>query len=124
MEQLSKKPKNGKAAILDADFWIKGKNVAVQFCERYQIAYDLIPKQEYYSFLDSLSNYSIYVFFPQVPETLSRVTVEAKMMNLAVITNEFTGAYFEDFYKDSGTKLINQMYGKKEEIIKIVEDLI
>lgn len=122
--ELSKKPKNGRAAILSEDFWIKGKQQSIQFCERNQIEYDLLPKQEYFSFLDSLSNYSLYVFFPQVPETLSRVTLEAKMMNLAVITNEFTGAYFEDYYKLSGTTLINEMWKKRDEIIEIIEDLI
>lgn len=121
IEQLSSKKKNGKAAILDEDFWIKGKAQAIQFCQRHQIEYDLITKQEYFSFLDSLSNYSLYVFFPQTPETLSRVTLEAKMMNLAVITNEFTGAYHEDFYSSSGKELIKKMWVKREEIVDIIE---
>jgi len=124
IESLSEKPKNGKAAILDEGFWIKNKQGAIDFCKRNQITYDLIPKQEYYSFLDSLSNYSLYLFFPLIPETLSRVTLEAKMMNLAVITNEYTGAYFEDYYPKSGRELIKEIWNKRDEIVEIIEDLL
>jgi hypothetical protein len=62
------------------------------------------------------------VFFPQTPETLSRVTLEAKMMNLSVITNEFTGAYHEDFYSLSGKELIKKVWIMRDKIINIIED--
>jgi hypothetical protein len=122
LDALSHTNKNGRAAILDDDSWVKGKNASIQFCDRYQIAYDLIPKQEYFNFLTSLSRYSLYVFFPQTPETLSRVTLEAKMMNLSVITNEFTGAYHEDFYSLSGKGLIKKMWDKRDDILDIIEE--
>ena len=79
---------------------------------------------EYEKFIDALSRYSIYVFFPLIPETLSRVTLEAKMLNLAIITNQNTAAIYEDFYEKSGVELIELMEKKNEEILSIINQFL
>lgn len=124
LKDLCNSSKNGKAAVLDSDLEIKGTKESINFCEYNKIAYDKIPKQDYRSFLRSLSKYSLFVFFPLSPETFSRVTIEAKMMNLAVITNGNTAAIYEDLYKESGINLINLIDEKKQDIISIIEKFL
>ena len=61
-----------------------------------------------------------FVFFPQTPETLSRVVVEARMMDMKVITNNLPGAVKEPWFKKRGTELIDIMRNKRQEISNIV----
>ena len=59
---------------------------------------------------------------PLSPETLSRVVVEARMMNMAVVSNKNVGATYEPWFKLKGEKLIDYMTTKREEICdKILE---
>ena len=58
------------------------------------------------------------------PETLSRVVVEARMMNMKVTTSKNVGAISEDWFKLKGLELIDFMRNKKIEISKKIEDII
>ena len=65
-----------------------------------------------------------FVFFPKTPETLSRVTVEARMMNMKTITNNKVGASKEPWFKFKGEELIGKMNEKRETITdRIIEVL-
>ena len=61
-----------------------------------------------------------FVFFPKTPETLSRVTVEARMMNMKTITNNKVGASREPWFKFKGEKLIDHMIQKREKIVETI----
>ena len=56
------------------------------------------------------------MFFPKTPETLSRIIVESRMMDMKVITNNLPGAVKEPWFEKRGVELINIMRGKREEI--------
>ena len=57
---------------------------------------------------------------PKTPETLSRVAVEARMMNVSVITNNRVGAAKEKWFKLKGSELIDEMIEKRKDITEIV----
>lgn len=124
LKKLSSSSKNGKAALLDTNSEFKGVKYAEDFCIKNRIIYEKIPKMKYEDFIENLSRYSLYVFFPLTPETLSRVTLEAKMLNLAVLTNKNTSAIYEDFYEKSGIELIEIMENKNLEILSIINDCL
>ena len=89
---------------------------AIAYCKAKNKNYNLVKSSEYFSFLDQLSNSSTLVFFPTTPETLSRVTVEARMLGMKTITNKNIGAIHEEWFSLKGEKLIDYMVQKKEQI--------
>ena len=122
---LSKTPKNGKAAILgEDDNGIKGRDVSIEFCKKVHLKYELLPKTDHQSFLNNLSKYSTYVFFPRSPETLSRVCIEARLMGLSVITSDYTAAVHEIFFDYESDKMIEYIKSKPNQIKKLILDLI
>ena len=122
---LSKTPKNGKAAILgEDDYGIKGRDVSIEFCKKVHLKYELLPKTDHQSFLNNLSKYSTYVFFPKSPETLSRVCIEARLMGLSVITSDYTAAVHESFFDYESDKMIEYIKNKPNQIKKLILDLI
>lgn len=94
----------------------KNTEGSINFCKNNNINYELIQSTNYYEFLYKLGSNKKFCFIPKLPETLSRVAVEAKMMNVNVITNKLVGAVYEDWFEYNGEKLVNHMFHKREEI--------
>lgn len=122
---LSKTPKNGKAAILgEDDYGIKGRDVSIEFCKKVHLKYELLPKTDHHSFLKNLSKYSTYVFFPRSPETLSRVSIEARLMGLSVITSDYTAAVHESFFDYESNRMVQYIKDKPKQILKLITDVL
>ena len=120
MKDFAKKNKTERCSIMNSPITHKNTYGAIKYCEKKELSYELIDSCSYYKFLDRLSNNSTFIFLPQTPETLSRVVVEARMMNMKVITNGLVGASREDWFKLKGEELINLMIDKRKEIPKKV----
>lgn len=116
MREHSVKNKTQKCSIMHSNIEHKNTRDAVIYCEYKQIPYELIPPTSYETFLDNLSNNSKLIFFPKTPETLSRIVVEARMMNMGVITNSRVGASSEPWFQKKGEELIEIMKNKRETI--------
>ena len=78
--------------------------------------YELINPCSYEEFLFRLGQNEGFVFFPKTPETLSRIIVEARMMDMKVITNNLPGAVKEPWFEKRGVELIEIMRNKRKEI--------
>lgn len=125
IQSLSKTPKNGKAAILgEDDYGIKGRDVSIDFCKKVHLKYELLPKTDHHTFLNNLSRYSTYVFFPRSPETLSRVCIEARLMGLSVVTTDYTAAVHENFFDYESNKMIEYIKSKPNQILEIIQSII
>ena len=120
MLEYSKKTKENKCSIMASNIEHKNTREAVQYCEYKQIPYELINSSSYYDFLDKLSNNLKLIFLPKTPETLSRIVVEARMMNMGVATNSRVGASSEPWFEKKGEELINIMRLKRQEILEKV----
>ena len=120
MRKYSQKSKANTCAIMNSSIEHKNTYQSVIYCKHKQIPYKLIDPAPHQEFLNNLSDNSKLVFFPKSPETLSRIVVEARMMNMGVTTNSKVGAVSEDWFNKKGEKLIDIMENKKIEILEKV----
>lgn len=72
---------------------IKGVDKAIDFCKENGWKFDLKSSfSSYQEYLNIMADYDDLVFFPTVPETFSRVYIEAKYLGLKVFSNNNIGA--------------------------------
>lgn len=124
LRENCKKEKKQKCSILNSNIPHKNTAMAVMYCERKSLDYDLVASNNYIEFLDQLGSNQTFVFFPKTPETLSRVVVEARMMGMSVKTNALVGACEESWFEMKGEPLIDYMVQKKQEICDFVEKTV
>lgn len=88
---------------------IKNKSGALKYCIDNKLNYIFIPrinKQEL--FWKTLNKFKYFVFLPDIPETCSRLLIELKMLGVEPVTNTFTGAYYETWFKLQGKELVEE----------------
>lgn len=125
LEEKSNIDKKDKYAILDTNIPNKNTMGAIEYCKKNNINFELIPYLEYNEFLSIFSCYKGFIFLPQSPETFSRTVMEARMMNMEVITNNLIGCKKEDWYLNyKGKDLIKLMKTKNEEAYRLFESLL
>lgn len=120
ISDLRKNSKSEKTSVMLSHIGHKNTTAAIKFCEIKQLEYELIPPVSYREFLTRLSNNQSFAFFPKTPETLSRVVVEARMMDVIVYTNSHVGATKEPWFDLKGEKLIEYIRGMRKSIPKKV----
>ena len=120
LECLSLADKDSRCAILDSPIPHKNTREAVGYCEAKDLPYELCSSNSYKAFLEQLSKNDTLVFFPQTPETLSRIVVESRMLGMRVITNRLVGATQESWFKLKGKDLIDLMRERRSQIPQIV----
>jgi hypothetical protein len=100
--------KSTKYAIYDTNNFIKNTNGNVQYCQENNLEYELVPNMEVrHRFLEHLSRNKGLVFYPIARETFCRLVVEAKCMEMEVITSKNYGASKEGWFEAlSGKELI------------------
>ncbi len=124
IKELASTPKVKKYCIVKSSNPVKGMHQAIALCESKNIEYDLISMEHEKGFLKRLSEYETLIFIPQVLETLSRLVVEAKMLNCKVMTKgTLIGAASEPWFKLSGEELIEQITNVKNNALKMFEDV-
>jgi hypothetical protein len=124
MKEFAKKNKKEACSIMGSPIQHKNTFGAIKYCKKEKKPFELVNPCPYYEFLDKISNNDTLVFFPQTPETLSRIVVEARMMNMRVITNNLVGATSEPWFELKGETLINFFENKRKEIFEIVRETL
>jgi hypothetical protein len=118
LEDLLKKneTKNGKVAIYDTNNFIKNTDGSVKYCQENNLDYQLVPNMpNREDFLQSMAECSKLVFIPIARETFCRLVVEAKCLNLEVITTKNYGASLEGWFEAmNGLELINFLSDQTE----------
>tara|TARA_R110000822_G_scaffold262916_3_gene387254 strand:- start:382 stop:1215 length:834 start_codon:yes stop_codon:yes gene_type:complete len=120
MRKISSIEKQNRTSILKSNTRHKNTSGAINYCVSKNEQYDLISDQDYYSFLSKMGKNRKFVFLPKTPETLSRICVEARMMNMSVAVNSLIGASKEEWYVLKGEELINHMIQKRDDIIDTI----
>ena len=126
LQKLKGKNKLDKNVIYNSNNWIKNTNGSVEFCKNNNIDFDFVNVTgNRLGFLDKLSNYKTLVFLPLARETFCRLVVEAKCMDMNVITTNNYGATLEDWYHElSGQKMIDFLRkNTKTNIEKIINTI-
>ena len=120
LESLSLNKKESKYCIMRSNIEHKNTYGCVKYCESVKQPYVVIGPLPHGQFLEEMSKYSTFFFIPKTVETLSRIVVEARMLNCKVVTNNKIGAASMDWFKMSGKELIDAMRKKREEIPNLV----
>ena len=127
MDALSKRNKLrlGVTAVVKSPYPQKGVAESIQFCIQNRLDYDLVGDPVYFAFLNKLAQFEGLCFVPQVPETLSRVCVEAKMMGLSVLTTKLVGAVGEEWWKLNRDALSEKLVADQKRIpTEILERIV
>jgi len=124
LSSLQDNKKTYKFAVIDSDNWIKNKQGAEQFCTFNKIAYELVPKLSYDSFMKKLSEFPALVFFPVARETCCRLLVEAKCMNMNIITNNNSGAFRSMWFEYSGQELVSYLRDSSKRNLDLIKEVL
>lgn len=117
---LTNNTKRDMVSIMNSPIPHKGTQNAIKYCQIKNLDYELIDPCEWEEFIYGLSRNDKFMFYPQTPETLSRVVVEAKMLGCKIITNNLVGATKEPWFSLKSQELIDFMQNKKLEIVNTV----
>ena len=120
LSRLSQMEKTNRISIIDSNIPHKNTAEAEFYCKKRNFNYDKIKSKNYEEFLALLSKNNKFLFLPKTPETLSRVVVEAKMLNVQVITTKNVGAVHEPWYGLNGDLLIEEMRNCRERICDLI----
>ena len=124
LKTLATKDKSNKSSIMNSRISHKNTAGSIEYCRIKEIDYELVESAPPDIFLENLSKNKNLIFFPLTPETFSRIVVEARMMNMGLITNNLIGATKEPWFKKKGLELINVFIDKRREITEVVEKCI
>jgi hypothetical protein len=116
LRENSIKEKREIVSIWNSTNPIKNTSKAVAYCKVKSLPYELLGPLPYDNFLNAIGKNDRFLFFPETMETLCRVVVEARMMNVKTMTNGHLGATSEDWFSLKGEELINLMESKRETI--------
>ena len=124
MKTIAQSEKKDVCSIVQTDNWHKNTVGAVRYCNAKGLPHELIGYSEIGQFLTKLGTNKRLVFFPQTPETLSRSVVAARMMGMAVLTNQNVGATKEPWFNLKGEPLVELMQNKRVEIPEFVKKVL
>jgi glycosyltransferase involved in cell wall biosynthesis len=118
------KKKKYDYAILDSKNSIKNTKESIEYCEKNNLSYKLIPFSNFHRYIKDLSECSYFVFFPKTLETLSRTSIEAKLLGCKLITNKFLGVASEEWIKKEPEKIYEYINTNSDTIVQKFKDCI
>ena len=121
---MSSKSKKNITSIWDSNNVIKNTNQAIAYCRVKNIPFELVGALPHKMFLERLSNNDTFLFLPKTLETLCRVVVECRIMNIKTITNGKLGATSEPWYNLKGKELYDVLINKRTEIPEKVLEVL
>jgi hypothetical protein len=125
IKNINIEEKKEKYCILNSNNPIKGTRQAIEYCEKNNLKYDLVGPLPENNLLIEIAKYKYFIFMPQVLETLSRIVVEAKMLNCKVLTNKrLIGASYEEWFSLNSKELIEKIEEKIEKAIDTFYNLV
>ena len=112
--------KEDLCSILDSPLRNKNTKGAYDYCQKNNIPHELILDKNYHNFLKKIGKNNKFIFLPLIPETLSRICAEARMMGCSVITNGLVGCKHEKWFKMKGKELIEYMRSSRQRIVNLL----
>jgi len=126
-KQLRGRKKNGKYAVIEGQGgWhteAKGIRPSIEYAKANNINYDLISTKTHDDMLELLSQYSGMIFLPIIHDTCPRVTIEAKLLGLDVITNEKAQHITEDWWNFEFDQMSEYLIDRPNIFWKILNEL-
>jgi len=120
-------PKNGKYAIIEGQGgWhteAKGIKESIEYAHSNNLDYDLISTKTHDEMLKLLSQYKGLIFLPIQYDTCPRVTIEARLLGLEVITNENSQHTPEEWWVEDLDVVEKYLKGRPEFFWKTLNEL-
>ena len=125
IEALSTREKTEDLCIMKSSNPWKNYDKALEYCTHNSISPVELENPNYRKFLEQMSSCKRFLFLPGLLETFSRVSAEAKMMGLSLLTTpKKLGFCSEEIHKLSGIELINQLRKRNEQALVKFEELL
>lgn len=102
----------------------KGVKEAILYAKENSLKFKLIKENDYDKFLHLLSQYKGLIFLPQIHDTCPRVTIEAKLMGLDLITNDNSQHATEEWFSLEGENLANYLLERPQFFKKEISGLL
>lgn len=110
--------------ILDSDSWIKGKEDAVKYCEKYNLPYILVSGLTNDQFLEEMARSKGMVFFARDVDVGSRVLIECKLLGGIPIINEHVLPQFEPWYNSPLNEIEEYFLDGPERFWRVLQEKI
>lgn len=126
IESICETPKTKNIAILDSPIPHKNTKGCQKYCMSKNQEYTLLGNMSHHDFLEALAEHEFFMFMPLTCETLSRILVEAKMLNCKIVSSENVGVLHEKWFWEvnSGVELISYVRDMHTNILNIVLDRV
>lgn len=112
-----KVPDNCNYAIIDGAGGFhsdaKGVREAVLFAKNNKLNFSIVSGGQYSKFIQKLSEMDGLIFLPNVHDTCPRVTIEAKIMGLNLITNDNSQHITEEWFNQEPMKIANYIMNQQ-----------
>jgi cellulose synthase/poly-beta-1,6-N-acetylglucosamine synthase-like glycosyltransferase len=115
-----------KNAILSYHNPLKGANKSIGFCIKKKLSYELLPTNiKFESFIPMFASAERFIFFPELIESFSRIAVEARMLNVSLITNKNLGCLSESWFSVlRGVELIDFVEEKISHNLEVLSNCV
>jgi hypothetical protein len=111
---LAKREKRDCFCVVKSPYPQKGVPESIAALIEKRLDYELVADKDPAAFLNKLAEYKGLCYIAKTPESLCRVVVESKMLNMSIMTNQLVGASHEPWFKEKDVlKIITQ---KQKEI--------
>lgn len=117
---LHNKRTSDKFAVLTGGSWIKNQTGAEQFCMKNNIPYELVGNLPYKEFLKKLSTYAGLVFLPAGFDTAPRIVIEAKLMGLSLVVNDFVQHREEAWFVGPHDDMVSHVKSRKDSMWSLI----
>jgi|TARA_R110000796_G_scaffold185648_4_gene302499 hypothetical protein len=125
LQELSTREKTEDLCIMKSSNPWKNYNKALEYCAHNNIIPVELQSSDYRKFLKQMSSCKRFLFLPGLLETFSRVSAEAKMMGLSLLTTpKKLGFCSEEIHTLSGIELISQLRKRNERALVKFEELL
>jgi len=119
IESLLDEKKENNLCILKSANPIKNYDKSLEYCRKNDIIPLELSEPIYRIFLKKMASCERMLFIPGVLETFSRVSAEAKMLGLKLMTTpKRLGFASEDIFDQSGIELINSLRNRNKKALE------
>ena len=107
--------------VLGSDSWIKGKNLAIKWCQDNSKNYEVVWNLPYADLLSKLASAEGFVYLPLGGDTCPRMVIEAKLLGCEVIVNDNVQHSNEKWWQGSPDDVCDYLKGRPRVFWSIIE---
>jgi glycosyltransferase involved in cell wall biosynthesis len=101
--------------VLGSSSWVKGADLAEQWCKEAGLAYEVVWNLPYPELLKKLSVTEGFVYLPRGNDTCPRMVIEAKLLGCRLHVNDYVQQRHEEWFDTDNLRHIEEyLYGSRE----------